>query len=71
MQTNYWGFLFLVVAMFSFLQRSNSSKSMGTAFKDIMLKPVANGIVSTDTTAKSVSELFTRDTVIYVVRRPG
>lgn len=54
--------------MFSFFSKAAKP---GLAFKDIVLKPVANGRVVDDARSQTVSELFKQDTVIFVVRRAG
>jgi hypothetical protein len=58
----------VLLTMFSFFSKAAKP---GLAFKDIVLKPVANGRVVDDARSQTVSELFKQDTVIFVVRRAG
>lgn len=44
---------------------------IATAFKDVLLKPVKNGAIISNIKAKTADQVLNRDTVIFVVRRPG
>lgn len=59
---NFFFTFLLVLAMAGFIV---------AGFKDVLLKPVKNGVVIANVKAKAASQMLTKDTVIFVVRRPG